>query len=152
MKENAFDFNSSTYWTASVENKGTDHLTICFAFGSIKLESFEILASQKQCRPGNFNVSVSMDGRNFVNNKQFQANMAMGENKVFNYKSNYIKCFRYIPITKNSECTALLHDIVQMEFFGYFKWFNNWVCSCNELKAFTCHYTILALFLTLIID
>lgn len=128
----AFDFDNQSFWRADRNNTALPFLTICLAYESVKFESFEITTSDSDCRPGVFNVSLSMDGLSYYGNQQFEANMAKNEVKVFQFNSDYTRCFRYIPISSIDSCDDLLHDIVQLEFYGYMK--NKTIIECTNYE------------------
>ena len=76
-----FDFSANSYWIS--HDPTIYFIIICFPFNFLTIESFEITTTKGGCRPAQFSVEVSVDGRNFVGNQEYVYTMNPGETKQF---------------------------------------------------------------------
>lgn len=109
-------------------NFGNNTWKICFNNYFIKLESVEITTSNLECHPYKFAFDYSPLGAQYIGYQEYSYSMEKNEIKLFDYRTEKLKCFRHTAI--KSTCELNYQDITQFEFFGTI-YPDNRNCKCN---------------------
>ena len=113
----AFDFDDSTYWTASTECEPNPSIAFCFIDYKVKITGFELQNSNQGCRVTDFLFGGSNNHTQYEYH-EFSSNAQRNEVFYNTFQSRmYYQCFKYIALT-NRECSGYRTDIAQIELYG----------------------------------
>ena len=117
IAENAFDYNTSSYWLGDYDQKGLINLSFCLKYYFTRITGFEMATSEQgKSIPSSFIFSSSKDNEIYSNYQYYFYNYTQNTVHYFSYRSTPSKCYRLTCIQSVTGRRGF--DVKSIEIYG----------------------------------
>ena len=120
IRENAFNFGSSSYWTDDTHGNQEyeNYIGFCFKTGKATLIGYEFWTSGEGARPRIWSLSGSNDRVHWRRNTTVDHPMEKNETYYTPWNKGTFRCFRFDMLKNVYDAFVRSSDIKQIEIFG----------------------------------
>ena len=136
IKENAFNFGTSSYWI-DIAHKGQNeenYIGFCFKTGKATLIGYEFWTSSGTARPRIWSLSGSNDKVHWRRNTTVDHAMSQNETYYSPWNKGTFRCFRFDMLRNVYQSFDRGMDIKQIEVFGTYYLTDAEFKKCSKIK------------------